>query len=83
MELYSQILDHGGPAFGAILRHVRDKPNEGRLFHCTGNSFTSIDYNSLLDISAHVAGKDRTGVIAALILKARSNLCIRSAFLTE
>ncbi|KII95039.1 hypothetical protein PLICRDRAFT_48010 [Plicaturopsis crispa FD-325 SS-3] len=50
MELYSQILDHGGPAFGAILRHVRDKPNEGRLFHCT-------------------AGKDRTGVIAALILK--------------
>lgn len=52
MELYSQILDHGGRAFGAILRHVRDKPNEGCLFHCT-------------------AGKDRTGVMAAIILKVR------------
>jgi len=50
MELYSQILDHGGHAFGAILRHVRDKPNEGCLFHCT-------------------AGKDRTGVMTAIILK--------------
>ncbi|KAF8969321.1 protein-tyrosine phosphatase-like protein [Flammula alnicola] len=50
MELYSQILDHGGHAFGAILRHVRDKPAEGCLFHCT-------------------AGKDRTGIMAAIILK--------------
>lgn len=36
MELYSQILDYGGNAFGPILRHVRDKPMEGCLFHCTG-----------------------------------------------
>ncbi|KAH9947164.1 protein-tyrosine phosphatase-like protein [Amylocystis lapponica] len=50
MELYSQILDHGGPAFGEILRHVRDRPTEACLFHCT-------------------AGKDRTGVIAAILLK--------------
>lgn len=50
MELYSQILEHGGPAFGGILRHVRDKPNEACLFHCT-------------------AGKDRTGIIAAILLK--------------
>ncbi|KAF8806337.1 hypothetical protein BYT27DRAFT_7191674 [Phlegmacium glaucopus] len=50
LELYSQILDHGGPAFGAILRHVRDKPTEGCLFHCT-------------------AGKDRTGLMAAILLK--------------
>ncbi|KAF5320811.1 hypothetical protein D9619_000687 [Psilocybe cf. subviscida] len=50
IELYSQILDHGGPAFGDILRHIRDKPNEGCIFHCT-------------------AGKDRTGIIAAIILK--------------
>ncbi|KZT71481.1 hypothetical protein DAEQUDRAFT_736668 [Daedalea quercina L-15889] len=49
MELYSQILDHGGPAFAAILRHVRDRPNEAFVFHCT-------------------AGKDRTGVAAALLL---------------
>jgi len=50
MELYSQILEHGGAAFGAILRHVRDRPTEGCLFHCT-------------------AGKDRTGIIAAILLK--------------
>ncbi|KAF8897784.1 protein-tyrosine phosphatase-like protein [Infundibulicybe gibba] len=50
MQLYSQILDHAGPSFGAILRHIRDKPSEGCLFHCT-------------------AGKDRTGLIAAIILK--------------
>jgi len=50
MELYSQILDHGGQPFGTILRHVRDRPNEPCLFHCT-------------------AGKDRTGVIAAILLK--------------
>jgi len=50
MELYSQILDHGGKAFGAILRHIRDKPSEGFLFNCT-------------------AGKDRTGVMAAIILE--------------
>ncbi|KAF9021518.1 hypothetical protein BDZ89DRAFT_1137968 [Hymenopellis radicata] len=50
MELYSQILDSGGSAFGAILRHVRDRPTEGCIFHCT-------------------AGKDRTGIIAAMLLK--------------
>ncbi|CAL1700431.1 unnamed protein product [Somion occarium] len=50
MELYSQILENGGPAFGHILRHVRDRPNEACIIHCT-------------------AGKDRTGIIAAILLK--------------
>ncbi|KAJ3782657.1 protein-tyrosine phosphatase-like protein [Lentinula aff. detonsa] len=50
MELYSQILDHGGPAFGSILRFIRDHANEACMFHCT-------------------AGKDRTGVMAAILLK--------------
>ncbi|RDB19827.1 Tyrosine-protein phosphatase [Hypsizygus marmoreus] len=50
MELYSQILDHGGRSFGIIFRHIRDNPSEGFVFHCT-------------------AGKDRTGIIAALLLK--------------
>jgi len=53
MELYSQILDHAGHSFGSILRHVRDKPNEPLIFHCT-------------------AGKDRTGIMAAIILKVLS-----------
>ena len=55
IELYSQIMDHGGHSFGAILRHVRDRPSEGSLFHCT-------------------AGKDRTGIMAALLLKVCGNL---------
>ncbi|KZP04568.1 hypothetical protein FIBSPDRAFT_968028 [Athelia psychrophila] len=50
IELYSQILDHAGPTFGQILRHIKDRPTDGVLFHCT-------------------AGKDRTGVLAAIILK--------------
>jgi len=49
MQLYSEILDAGGPAFGVILRHVRDSPNDAFIFHCT-------------------AGKDRTGIAAALLL---------------
>ena len=36
MELYSQILDHGGPAFRLVLQHIRDNPTQGCLFHCTG-----------------------------------------------
>lgn len=50
ITLYSQILDHAGPAFGVIMRHLRDHPGEAILFHCT-------------------AGKDRTGLLAAIILK--------------
>jgi len=50
MELYSQILDSAGSALGAICRHIRDRPMESILIHCT-------------------AGKDRTGVVAAIILK--------------
>jgi hypothetical protein len=55
IELYSQIMDHGGHSFGAILRHVRDRPSEGSLFHCT-------------------AGKDRTGIMAAILLKVCGSL---------
>ena len=44
MQLYSEILDAGGPAFGSILRHVRDSPNDGFLFHCTGAPPTSLNF---------------------------------------
>jgi len=50
MELYTQIMDNAGPSFRTILRHIRDNPNSGCIFHCT-------------------AGKDRTGILAALLLK--------------
>lgn len=50
MELYTQIMDNAGPSFRIILRHIRDNPSSGCIFHCT-------------------AGKDRTGILAALLLK--------------
>ncbi|TRM68216.1 protein-tyrosine phosphatase-like protein [Schizophyllum amplum] len=50
MELYTQILDNAASSFGAVFRHVRDRPSDGFLFHCT-------------------AGKDRTGILAALLLQ--------------
>lgn len=69
MELYTQILDNGGPAFGHILRHVRDHSEKACIFHCTGKlRYPPICFwvgaNSTL-----AAGKDRTGVAAALLLK--------------
>jgi hypothetical protein len=67
MELYSQILDHGGNAFGTVLRHVRDHPENGCLFHCTGQSFMLFRSERVLLVD--LAGKDRTGVLAALLLK--------------
>jgi len=46
---YRDILENAGPSYGKILRHIRDRPSEPLLLHCT-------------------AGKDRTGVIIALIM---------------
>jgi hypothetical protein len=68
MQLYSEILDAGGPAFGAILRHVRDSPNDAFIFHCTGAFSVSRDH---LLLKVHPAGKDRTGIAAALLLLVR------------
>ncbi|THH27248.1 hypothetical protein EUX98_g6935 [Antrodiella citrinella] len=47
--LYKGNFESGGPAYGTILRHIRDHPDEPCLIHCT-------------------AGKDRTGIFAALYL---------------
>jgi hypothetical protein len=67
MILYSQILEHGGPAFGTILRHVRDKPNSPFIFHCTGSSILLFIISVIFQFV--LAGKDRTGIIAAILLK--------------
>lgn len=69
MQLYSQILEHGGPAFATILRHIKDNPAEPCIFHCTGYSYhKTVVLVGGSDMSI-AAGKDRTGVMAALILK--------------
>ncbi|KZV85786.1 hypothetical protein EXIGLDRAFT_681537 [Exidia glandulosa HHB12029] len=49
MDRYKQMLDNGASGYGAILEHVRDRPQDGFLVHCS-------------------AGKDRTGVIVAVLL---------------
>ncbi|KAL5511143.1 hypothetical protein ACEPAH_4358 [Sanghuangporus vaninii] len=47
-SLYTGILENGGPAYETILKHLRDRPGEPILVHCT-------------------AGKDRTGIFAAIV----------------
>lgn len=47
--MYGEILIGGKTAFRTIFLHIRDKPFESRLIHCS-------------------LGKDRTGVVTALIL---------------
>ncbi|KAF2235944.1 cytochrome P450 [Viridothelium virens] len=51
-QAYARILEHGGEAFGVVLRHVRDRAEEPFLCHCA-------------------IGKDRTGVLVALLLNLR------------
>lgn len=46
---YADILKHASNSYRTIILHLRDKPDEGCVIHCT-------------------AGKDRTGVICALLL---------------
>ena len=50
VRAYRDIAQHAGPAYRKILEHVRDRPEEPLIFHCT-------------------AGKDRTGVLGALIMR--------------
>lgn len=48
-KAYAEILKNAPPSYRRVLMHIRDKPEEACVIHCT-------------------AGKDRTGVLAALIL---------------
>jgi hypothetical protein len=48
-RVYMDILESGAGAYRRIFEHLRDKPREACLVHCT-------------------AGKDRTGVLVALVL---------------
>ena len=49
-RVYAHMLERGGGAFREILLHVRDRPADALLCHCS-------------------AGKDRTGVLVAILLK--------------
>ncbi|KAF2153001.1 hypothetical protein K461DRAFT_293302 [Myriangium duriaei CBS 260.36] len=49
VKAYGDILDNGGNAYGAVLRHLAEEKEGACLVHCT-------------------AGKDRTGVLVAILL---------------
>lgn len=66
MELYTQILEHAGPTFQFIIQHIIGHTTDGCLFHCTGTQIFRILRN-FSDLS--LAGKDRTGILAAILLK--------------
>jgi hypothetical protein len=66
MELYTQILEHAGPTFQFIIQHIIGHTTEGCLFHCTGIKLSCI-FRNFSDLSP--AGKDRTGILAAILLK--------------
>jgi hypothetical protein len=67
MELYTQILDNAGPAFRTILLHIRDNSTEACLFHCTGKRYSA--FRRTCPHIPELAGKDRTGLFAAILLK--------------
>lgn len=62
------MLEDGAGGYKAILEHIRDRPTDGMLYHCSGES-PEETHEVLLMIVA--AGKDRTGVITAVILSVR------------
>jgi len=65
--IYTEILQYGTIPYRTILHHLRDRPDEPCLIHCT-------------------AGKDRTGVIAAVIqmlLGAKNEMIVKDYCLTE
>lgn len=67
---YMGVVNSYQPTIRAVLEHVRDRPTEPFLFHCTGQ-YNSKIYNLIngtLIINVQItAGRDRTGVVAGLL----------------
>lgn len=53
------------PMFRAVLHHIRDRPTEPFLFHCTGKVDALLVIKK--DTNEEIAGRDRTGVLAGLL----------------
>ncbi|KAJ5495890.1 hypothetical protein N7539_001006 [Penicillium diatomitis] len=74
VQMYSGILEASAPAFGHVFLHIRDQPHDPFVFHCSapsgpvGSAFDQRSETFLTDCVSFTAGKDRTGVLAALIL---------------
>ncbi|KAI0690921.1 protein-tyrosine phosphatase-like protein [Cerioporus squamosus] len=67
--LYTGILKEGGSALEKVLLHLRDSPDAPCLVHCTGPSLSPSQTRNSTDRYPITAGKDRSGLFAAVILK--------------
>lgn len=66
-KMYMNIMGAYGPSFRAILEHVRDRPEEPFLFHCTCKHSPELLVRTWrLTISK--VGRDRTGIAAGLLM---------------
>jgi hypothetical protein len=70
--MYLEILDIHAPSIKAVLEWLKDGKG-AMLFHCTGTLYLFFHFFSLYSYVTHpdhklIAGKDRTGVLAALLL---------------
>jgi protein tyrosine/serine phosphatase len=81
VKMYTGILEACAPAFAQVFKHIRDQPDDPFVFHCSGTfvlrfpSIHTVAFATLFDwtfadqcILFPTAGKDRSGVLAALIL---------------
>lgn len=81
VKMYSGILEAEVPAFTQVFSHIKDRPSDPFIFHCSGRWFLLVlmlgshrshlfgkVHQVMSDSSRIIAGKDRTGVLAALTL---------------
>ena len=66
--MYLDVLAVFEPTIKAIFEHLRDRSEEAILFHCNGKRRSNIYHRSGQPADSSTAGKDRTGVVAAMIL---------------
>ena len=69
LKMYGDVLDIYKPSFKAVLEHLRDDRGPV-LFHCSGETTPSsfIVNKDLTCQFWNLAGKDRTGILAALLM---------------
>ena len=72
-KMYLDIADVLVPTYRRVFEHIRDFPEKPFMFHCMGEFSYFIDFIGRVHrcavILTFLGGKDRTGVLAALILR--------------
>lgn len=67
-QAYDHLLESGIAAYQTVFKHIRDHPDKGILYHCTSKHLVSQLFIFRVT-ELEIGGKDRTGVLTALILK--------------